>query len=587
MAAERVQRRLAAILASDVVGYSRLMAADEAGTLARLRALRKDLTDPIIAEHGGRTVKLMGDGALVEFTSVVDAVECAIAMQRAMGEAVAGQPEDQRITLRIGIHLGDIIIEGEDLYGDGVNIAARLEGIAQPGGIVISEDAWRQVEGKVAATFVDIGEQSLKNIPRPLRVYRVEHAEFRTTSRDAPPLAIPDKPSIAVLPFQNMSGDGEHEFFSDGMAEDIITALSKMRWFFVIARNSTFAYKGKSPDIRQVAQELGVRYVLEGSVRTAGDRVRITAQLIDGVSGNHLWAERYDRQVVDIFAVQDDITRNVVGAIEPQLYAAENLRIQSKPPESLDAWGCVIRGLWHLGRFTRDDTEQARQLLRQAVVLSPGYAKAHSVLAFAESRMVFFDSDIETTLSTARQIAQTARELDDDDPWSYFASGYIECFTSQYDVAIAWYRRAIELNENFALAHGNMAAALAFGGQPDAAIEAVERSLRMSPRDPFNFAYLHFAGVGYFAAERYAEGVACEQRALRERPNFPPALRCLAACHVGLGQIGEARDAIAEVLRLAPQSSIKRDVYGQVAYARDQDRERFAAALREAGLPEG
>jgi adenylate cyclase len=383
-----------------------------------------------------------------------------------------------------------------------------------------------------------------------------------------------------------MSGDPDQEYFADGMAEEIITALSKLRWFFVIARNSTFAYKGKSSDIRQITRELGVRYVLEGSVRKAGNRVRITAQLIDGATGNHIWADRYDREVVDIFEVQDEITRNVVGAIEPQLYASEIQRIQSKPPESLDAWGCVIRGVWHLGRFRKDDTEQARQLLRQAVALSPSYAKARSVLAFAEARTVFFGGDIDTALSTARECAQAARALDDDDPWSYFSSGYVECFTSRYDDAIAWYRRAIELNENFALAHGNMAAALAFGGQPDAAIEAINRSLRMSPRDPFNYTYLHFAGVAYFAAERYAEGVTAEEQALQVRPNVPPALRVLAACHAGLGQMDQAKGAIAEVLRLVPESSIKRDVYGQVAYARESDRERYAAALRKAGLPE-
>jgi tetratricopeptide (TPR) repeat protein len=329
-----------------------------------------------------------------------------------------------------------------------------------------------------------------------------------------------------------------------------------------------------------------VRYVLEGSVRKAGDRVRITAELIDGVSGNQIWAERYERQVLDIFAVQDDITQNVVSAIEPQLYAAENLRIHSEPPENLDAWGCVIRGLWHLGRFTKDDTEQARQLLQQAVALSPRYAKAHSVLAFAEARTVFFGGDVDTALSEAREIAQTARALDPDDPWSYFSSGYIECFFSRYDDAIAWYRRAVELNENFALAHGNMAAALAFGGQPDAAIEAVNNSRRMSPRDPFNFSYLHFAATAYFAAERYAEGVATEEEALREHPNVAPALRCLAACLVGLGHMEKAQAAIAEVLRLVPESSIKRDVYGQVTYARESDRYRFADALRKAGLPE-
>jgi TolB-like protein/cytochrome c-type biogenesis protein CcmH/NrfG len=388
------------------------------------------------------------------------------------------------------------------------------------------------------------------------------------------------------MPFTNMSSDPGHEFFADGMVEDIITALSKLRWFFVIARNSTFAYKAKSPDLRQVARELGVRYVLEGSVRKSDDRVRVTAQLIDGVTGSHIWAERYDKQLVDIFAIQDEITRNVVGAIEPRLYAAENLRIQTKAPESLDAWGCVIRALWHLPRHTREDTEQARQLLLQSVALSPRYGRAHSVLAFAEARMVFFGSDINTAVSKAKQSALTARSLDDEDPWSHFSLGYAECFTSRYEGAIAWYRRAIELNDNFALAYGNMAAALALDGQTDAAIEAVEVAIRMSPRDPFNYSYLHFAATAHFAAERYDEGVACEEKALRERPGFGAALRFLAACHVGLGQLDKAQSAIAEVLRLSPQSSLKRDAFGQAVYARASDRERYAAALRKAGLPE-
>jgi TolB-like protein/tetratricopeptide (TPR) repeat protein len=399
-------------------------------------------------------------------------------------------------------------------------------------------------------------------------------------------LALPSKPSIAVMRFTNLSGDPEQDFFADGMAEDIITALSKLRWFFVTARNSTFTYKEKSPDLRHVARELGVRYVLDGSVRKAGDRMRIAVQLIDGVSGNHIWAEHYDRQVLDIFSVQDDITRSVIRALEPQLYVAENLRIQSEPTESLDAWECVIRGLWHLGHATKDDSEQARQLLRQAVSLSPRYAKAHSVLSFAEARTVFFGGNIGTALSKASQDARTGIELDGDDAWGYFSSGYVECFAGNYDDAIAWYRRAIELNENFALAHGNMAAALALGGYPDAAIEAFDRSMRMSPRDPFNYSYLHYAAIAYFAAERYAEGAACEEQALRERPNFSAALRFLAACQVNLGQLDKARNAIAEVLRLVPESSIKRDVYGQVAYARASDRERYAAALRNAGLPE-
>jgi adenylate cyclase len=576
---DEVNRRLAGILAADVVGYSAKMGADDADTLARVRTLRTDVIEPLAATHGGRLFKTVGDGFLVEFASAVQALRCAIAIQTALNAQAEG------LRLRIGVHQGEVVAEGDDLFGDGVIVAARLEPLAEHGGIVISSRVKEDASGKITLEVDDLGEPPLKNIAAKIRAFRVR-LEAPTAAPVQPALTLPDKPSVAVLPFQNMSGDPEQEFFSDGMAEEIITALSKLRSFFVVARNSTFSYKGKSPDVRQVARELGVRYVLEGSVRKAGNRMRIAAQLIDGVTGNHIWAERYDREPVDIFAVQDDITRNVVGAIEPQLYAAEILRIQSKPPESLDAWGCVIRGLWHLGRFTKDDNEQARQLLRQAVALSSHYAKAHSVLAFAEARTVFYGGNMETALSTARQEAHAARALDDADPWSYFSSGYVECFLSKYDDAIAWYRRAIELNENFALAHGNMAAALAFGGQPDEAIEAVERSIRMSPRDPFNFSYLHFAGIAYFAAERYAEGVAYEERALRERPNVSPALRCLAACYVGLGQMDKARGAIAEVLRLVPESSVKRDVYGQVAYARASDRERFAAALRKAGLPE-
>ena len=576
---DEVNRRLAGILAADVVGYSAKMGADDAKTLARVRTLRTEVIEPLAATHGGRLFKTTGDGFLVEFPSAVQALRCAIAIQTALNAPAEG------LRLRIGVHQGEVVAEGDDLFGDGVIVASRLEPLAESGGIVISSRVKEDASGKIVLEVDDLGEPPLKNIATNIRAFRVRLGA-PSISPVGRALTLPDKPSVAVLPFQNFSGDQQQEFFSDGMAEDIITALSKLRSFFVIARNSTFAYKGKSPDVRQVARDLGVRYVLEGSVRKAGNRMRIVAQLIDGVAGNHIWAEGYDREVVDIFAVQDDITRHVVGAIEPQLFAAENLRIQSKPPESLDAWGCVIRGLWHLGYNTKEDTDQALQLLRRAIGLSPNYAKAHSVLAFAQARTVFFGGDVDMALSAARQEAQVARALDGDDPWSYFSSGYVECFFSEYDEAIAWYRRAIELNDNFALAHGNMAAALAFGGQPEAAIEAVDRSIRMSPRDPFNASYLHFAGIAYFAAERYAEGIAYEEQALRERPKVSTALRCLAACHVGLGQIDKARSAIAEVLRLVPESSVKRDAYGSVAYARESDRERFAAALRKAGLPE-
>jgi adenylate cyclase len=337
MTEPRTERRLAAILAADVAGYSRLTGSDEEGTLARLKALRHELIDPAIANARGRVIKTMGDGILIEFQSAVDAVRCAIEVQRGMTHRNAGLVQDQRIEFRVGIHVGDVVVDGDDLLGDGVNIAARLEGIAETGGITLSEEAYRHVTGKVAASFVDLGEQNLKNIARPVRVYRVELGEGSAEQPNAPTLALPDKPSIAVLPFQNMSGDAEQDYFCDGMVEDIITGLSRIRWLFVIARNSSFTYKGKAVDVKQVGRELGVRYVLEGSVRKAANRVRITGQLIDATTGAHLWADRYDRPLDDIFAVQDEITLSVVGAIEPSLRLAEIERVKRKRPENLGA----------------------------------------------------------------------------------------------------------------------------------------------------------------------------------------------------------------------------------------------------------
>jgi TolB-like protein/Flp pilus assembly protein TadD len=583
---ERVERKLAAILAADVAGYSRLIGADEEGTLKRLKAHRKELIDPKIAEHQGRVVKVTGDGILIEFPSAVAALRCAVEVQHTMAERNANESEDRRIEFRVGLHQGDIVVEDGDILGDGVNVAARLEALAEAGGICVSQRIHEDTIGRVGVIFEDMGEQQLKNIARPVRVHRVQPDGGQAKER--PALALPDKPSIAVLPFQNLSGDPEQEYFADGMAEDIITALSKLRWFFVIARNSSFAYKGKSVDVRQVARELGVRYVLEGSVRKAGSRLRITTQLVDAATGNHIWAERYDREIADIFAVQDEITESVVASIEPELYAAENLRIESKPPESLDAWGCVIRALWHLARITIEDNEQARQLLNRAIALSPRYAKAHSLLAWAEINVVHKGkSDPGMVLPLAERHARTALALDDADPWTYFAAAYVEFFRSRYSEAIAGFRRAMELNPNFAMAHGWFGGALAYDGQSEAALEAVGQAMRMSPRDPFNFHFLQCAAVAHYTAERYAEALAGAQRVVRERPNFFPARRLLAAAHVGLGQLDQARGVVSELLRLQPNSSIKRDALGYVAYARVRDRERFVAALRVAGLPEG
>jgi TolB-like protein len=380
-----MERRLAAILAADVVGYTRLMGADESGTLQRLKAQREDVLEPLIAAHRGRIVKLMGDGLLVEFGSIVDAVVCAVAWQEAVAEKEADRAEATRLRFRIGINLGDVIVDGDDIYGDGVNVAARLEGLAEPAGICLSGDAFRQVRGKTEAQFEDLGEREVKNVAEPLRVYRI--AGDGPTAASVPPtaetLALPDKPSIAILPFTNMSGDPEQEYFADGVSEDIITALSRIRWFFVIARNSSFAYKGQATDVKQVAQELGIRYVLEGSVRKGGNRVRITAQLADGTTGNQVWARRYDRELADIFDLQDEITETIVGAIEPELGKAERERAKSKRPDNLDAWDLYQRGMSHLYRYTKVDLAEAQGLFRSAVELDPNQGPAYSGLAEA------------------------------------------------------------------------------------------------------------------------------------------------------------------------------------------------------------
>ena len=386
MAEERVDRRLAAIFAGDIAGYSRLMGVDEEGTMRQLKAHRKQLVDPKITEHRGRVVKTTGDGMLVEFVSVVDAVRCAVDIQRGMAERNSEVPPDKRIEFRVGINVGDIISDSNDIYGDGVNVAARLEALADPGGIMVSRTVYDQVRDKLSFGFEDLGEQNVKNIAHPIGVHRVSLAEgappatFKSTAAAEPSTA--NRPSIAVLPFANMSGDPEQEYFADGISEDIITGLSKLRWFFVIARNSSFIYKGKVLDVKRAARELGVRYVLEGSVRKGGNRVRITAQLIDAATNNHIWADRYDGDLTDVFALQDEITKKVVAAIEPKLLEAEGIRSQNRSPEDLGAWDMVIHANSLFWRLTKDEGEAAIAMLRGAVERYPNYAPAQSMLAF-------------------------------------------------------------------------------------------------------------------------------------------------------------------------------------------------------------
>lgn len=592
MVEDRVDRRLAAIWAGDIAGYSRLMGADEEGTLRQLKAHRKELVDPKITEHRGRIVKTTGDGMLVEFVSVVDAVRCAVEIQRGMAERNAEVSDEKRIEFRIGINVGDIISDANDIYGDGVNVAARLEGLAKPGGILVSRNVYDQVRDKLSFSFEDLGEQTVKNIARPIGIHRIELAEHATpaaagaASQDRHGgFAKSEKPSIAVLPFANMSGDQEQEYFADGISEDIITALSKLRWFFVIARNSSFTYKGKAVDVKRVALELGVRYVLEGSVRKSGNRMRITSQLIDAATGNHLWAERFDRDVADIFAVQDEITERVVSAIEPQLYAAENIRSQRKPPESLDAWECVTRALTHIASSNAADYEIAEALCRRAIALAPRYAQAHSVLAFALMRRAVLAGGTADIAPVAFGHAQTAINLDEQDPWAHFALGYTHFMPRRFAEAVTAFRKAIALNPNFAAAHAMLGNALACQGETDEALKCVERAVQLSPGDLFLsvvtaicMTYVHFV------AGRYADSVAWARKTIERQPEFVVGYRMLVAAAAMSGQAAVAAQALATLRRLQPGISL--------AWARenmnlsDEPRARFVEGLRRAGVGE-
>jgi adenylate cyclase len=539
------------------------MAADDSGTLAQLKTHRKELIGPKTAEYSGRVVKLMGDGTLMEFGSVVDAIRFAVDVQRAMAERNAQVPEDQRIIYRVGINIGDIIVEGDDIYGDGVNVAARLEALAEPGGICISRTVFNHVRNKVALTFENLGESQVKNIPGPVQVYRVDL--FRTDAESVSPesdtgiLPLPDKPSIAVLPFQNMSGDPEQEFFADGMAEEIITALSRYRWFFVIARNSSFTYKGQSVDVKQVARELGVRYVLEGSVRKAGNRVRVTAQLIDATTGNHIWAERYDRELDDIFALQDEITETIVASVEPELGAVERDRARRKPPENLDAWGAYQRGLWYLFDDAKiNSLAEAKRLLQRACDLDRGFAAAHAELAFTHVAEIIrgLSDDPKTSLNEAADAAERAVALDGRDPAARFALGRVLIFRREYERAIAEMQAALGLNTSFDRAYYGLGLVLLYSGKPEESLPQFETAVRLSPRSPLLWAYYTMLGLAYINLEKYEEAAAYFDKAIQQ-PNAAFMPFAYAAANLGqLGRIDDAGSRLAEAKVRNPKVSI-------------------------------
>ena len=583
-------RRLLAILAADVAGYSRLIGADEEGTLNRLRSIRAEIIDPKVIEHRGRIVKTTGDGLLVEFTSVVDALRCATEIQKVMAEGNAAAPPTSRIEFRIGINVGDIVVENDDIFGDGVNVAARLEGLAEPGGICVSARVQEDAVGRLDLTFDDLGEQSLKNIARSVRVYRVrlttaENTPKVTPTESGPALALPDKPSIAVLPFANMSGDPEQEYFADGMVEEIITALSRIRWLFVIARNSSFTYKGQAVDVKQVGRELGVRYVLEGSVRKAGNRVRITGQLIDATVGNHVWAERYDRELADIFAVQDEITERVVGTIEPELYAAEHLRSQRKPPESLDAWECVIRALSCIAQSSLAGYNEAEALCRRAITDSPNYGQAHSLLSWLLLRRTDWSGDVTTFFAEAEGEARSALAIDERDPWAHLTHGLVLYRQRRHDEAERSYRRALELNPNFALAHAVLGLPLAYRGAHRDAIESAERAMRLSPNDPLiDRQATHTMAFAEFAAAHYADCVTWARKTIERHPGHLPPYSVLIAGAALLGDAVGAAEAMRSLLRLRPDFSLT--WAGKNVPLTGDILERFLDGLRRAGVPE-
>ncbi|MDP6352052.1 MAG: tetratricopeptide repeat protein [Alphaproteobacteria bacterium] len=549
------KRRLAAILAADVAGYSRLMGADEDGTVAALDACRAIFRGAIESHHG-RVVDTAGDSVLATFESVVEAVRCSVEVQGALANRDADLADDRRMRFRIGVNLGDVIAKDDGtIYGDGVNVAARLESLAEPGGICLSGSAHEQVEGKTDLGFQDIGEHEVKNIARPVRAWRVV-VDAEAVAPGAA-RALSDRPSIAVLAFENLSGDPEQEYFADGIAEDLITELSRLRWLLVTARNSTFTYKGRAIDVRQVGRDLGVRYVVEGSVRKGGERVRITTQLVDAATGNHIWAERYDRDLSDIFALQDEITETLVAALQGEVGKFERERAHRKPPESLDAWETYQRGMWHLWRMTAKDLAEACRLFQRAGDLDPNFAQAVAVLGYtlyAQVAHSYVDPPFET-LEQALRLANHAIALDDKEAMAHFALGRVQTLRGEYDAAIEELRTAVDLNPSSALAHYGLALALLLTGQLEQAISESDTAIRLSPRDPLAWAIYTYRAWARFFLGDYEAAVEEAQRAIR-RPSatFLPHTT-LASALALLDRREEARIALDKLLEIKPDFS--------------------------------
>lgn len=592
MAEDRANRRLAAIFAGDIAGYSRLMGLDEEGTLRQLKLHRKELVDPKIIEHRGRIVKTTGDGLLVEFSSAVDAVRCAVEIQREMAARNAEISPDKRIEFRIGINVGDIIIDESDIFGDGVNVAARMEGLAKPGGIMVSRTVHDQVSDKLNFSFEDLGEQAVKNIARPVRAYRIEMDGGTVAPRISFDVdAVLKRPAIAVLPFENLTKDQEQDYFADGLTEDIITALSCWRLFPVIARNSTFAYKGRPIKVQQLAQELAARYVIEGSVRKGGDRVRVTVQLIDGATGHHLWAERYDRQINDIFALQDEITERIVAMVAPELERVERQRAISKPPSDLYAWDFYLRGMSSLHEFTKEGTEVARKMFERAVALDPTYSRGHTGIAYSHYRDVMFAQvdDPQSSLAKCLKAAQTAVALDDTDAFAHFVLSRGLHHAGRLDHALQEARQSIQLNPNDSGSHASLGAILISTGLPDEGIAELERAFQLSPKDARTYVYQNIQSSGHFAAGRLADAAKLAGDVLARHPDDQTARMLLASSLALSGAVDEARTALGHELghELGQDKKITGALIerlGVINWLPQNDRDRLRQGLVLAGL---
>jgi adenylate cyclase len=585
----RTARRLAAILAADVAGYSRLMGADEEGTLAALKGHRRELVDPLISQHQGRIVKTTGDGLLIEFASIVDAVRCAVVLQQGMKDRNANLDESQCVRFRIGINVGDVIVDEGDIFGDGVNVAARLEALAEPGEICVSATVREHVGEKLPIGFADLGEHIVKNIARPVHVFRIDTRVAPETAAQSKPetamLALPDRPSIAVLPFANMSGDPEQEYFSDGMVEDIITGLSRIKWLFVIARNSSFVYKGKSVDVKQVGRELGVRYLLEGSVRKASNRVRVTGQVVEAVTGRHVWAERYDRTLEDIFALQDELTTSVVAAIEPSLRQAEVERVKRKRPDNLDAYDLLLRAVPDVWPAMPDGAVKALPLLERALGLEPDYAAAHGFSAWCHEILFVRGGAREEDRLGAIRHAHAAIAHGRDDATALALGGFaLGLVAHDREAACRAFEAALALSPSCSLAYGFGSVVMAVAGEADRGIDWGERALRLSPLDPINYGPCFAIAVGHIQRGDDEAAAGAASKCFQANPNFSFAHMLLAATHAKLGHTDAAREAAARVLQLEPGFSIK----GMCAAAgfHPSIAEPLSEALRKVGLPE-